>query len=90
MLMNKDSYQLWKLVVPLVLMEDNLYCIGNIVICTNFSEDCSGDIGVGEDLTCNIENTVIETTVRTATLNVTKLVTCEDENGENSPSCADL
>ena len=23
-------------------------------------------------------------------LNVTKLVTCEDENGENSPSCADL
>ena len=63
---------------------------GNIVICTNFSEDCSGDIGVGEEVTCNIENTVIETTVPRATLNVTKLVTCEDENGENSPSCTDL
>ena len=63
---------------------------GNIVICTNFSEDCSGDIGVDEELTCNIENTVIETTVPRVTLNVTKLVTCEDENGENSPSCSDL
>ena len=63
---------------------------GNIVICTNFSEDCSGNIGVDEELTCNIENTVIEIALPRATLNVTKLVTCEDENGENSPSCTDL
>jgi hypothetical protein len=31
----------------------------NIYTCTDFSEDCSGDISAGESLSCNIENTVI-------------------------------
>jgi hypothetical protein len=44
---------------------------GNIVICTNFSEDCSGNIGVGESLSCTIDNVVIDTT---ATLTVKKQV----------------
>src|SRR5215203_4397377 len=54
----------------------------DIFICTNFSEDCDGDISAGQNLSCNITNTVIDTNVppQTATLNVTKLVTCEDEN----------
>jgi hypothetical protein len=64
----------------------------NTYTCTNLSDDCSGDISIGEELTCNIENTVIDVNVppETATLNVTKLVTFDDQNGENSPSCADL
>jgi hypothetical protein len=32
----------------------------NVYTCTNFSDDCSGDIDVGEELTCNIENTITE------------------------------
>jgi len=63
---------------------------GNIYACADFSEDCSGDISAGESLGCEITNTFIDTTVERAQLNVTKLVTCEDNNGENSPSCADL
>ena len=61
-------------------------------ICTNFSEDCDGDISAGQNLLCNITNTVIDTNVtpQTATLNVTKLVTCEDENVENGVTCAQL
>ena len=27
---------------------------------TNFSDDCSGDIDIGEDLTCNIDNRVFQ------------------------------
>ncbi len=64
--------------------------INNIYACADFSDDCSGDISAGESLGCEIENTIIDTTVPIAQLNVTKLVTCEDENGENSPSCVDV
>ena len=61
---------------------------GNFYACADFSEDCSGDISAGESLSCEITNTVIEGP--TGTLHVTKLVTCADENGENSPSCEEL
>jgi hypothetical protein len=65
----------------------------SIFICTNFSEDCDGDISAGQNLSCNITNTVIDTNVtppQTATLNVTKLVTCADENLTTGVSCAQL
>jgi hypothetical protein len=32
------------------------------LICTNFSPDCSGDISAGEELSCDIANTFINTT----------------------------
>ena len=64
----------------------------DIFICTNFSEDHDGDISAGQNLLCNITNTVIDTNVtpQPATLNVTKLVTCEDENVENGVTCVQL
>ncbi len=44
---------------------------GNIVISTNFSEDCSGNIGVGESLSCTIDNVVIDPSPATLTVNKT-------------------
>jgi len=66
--------------------------IGNIYACADFSEDCSGDISAGENLGCEIENTIIDTTVPISLLNVTKLVTCEQENPNPliGPTCTDL
>ena len=75
---------------------------GNIYACVDFSEDCSGDISAGEILSCEIENTIIDTTVPIAQLNVTKLVTCEEigetnsllsvqqETNGNNPTCTDF
>ena len=48
--------------------------IGNIYACADFSEDCSGDISAGESLSCEIDNTVIDTSPTTATLTVKKQV----------------
>jgi hypothetical protein len=45
--------------------------IGNIYVCADFSEDCSGDISAGESLSCTIDNVLIDTT---ATLTVKKQV----------------
>ena len=66
--------------------------IGNIYACADFSEDCSGDISAGESLGCEIENTIIDTTLPISLLNVTKLVTCEQENPNPliGPTCTDL
>jgi hypothetical protein len=61
---------------------------GNIVICTNFSEDCSGNIGVGESLSCTIDNVVIDTTTppTSATLTVNKTTSCDEEEfGDAGP-----
>ena len=33
---------------------------GNLFICTNFSEECEGDITIGNPQTCTIENVLIE------------------------------
>ena len=33
---------------------------GNLFICTNFSEECEGDITIGNPQTCNIENALVE------------------------------
>ena len=33
---------------------------GPFVVCTTFSDDCSGDISTGESLSCNINNVVID------------------------------
>ena len=53
--------------------------IGNIYACADFSEDCSGDISAGESLSCEIENTVIDTSPATASLTVNKeIYGCED------------
>ena len=46
--------------------------IGNIYACADFSEDCSGDISAGESLSCEIDNTVIDTSPATASLTVNK------------------
>ena len=43
--------------------------IGNIYACADFSEDCSGDISAGESLSCEIDNTVIDTSPATLTVN---------------------
>jgi hypothetical protein len=39
-----------------------------VIICTDFSEDCSGDISAGESLSCNINNVVINTAPATLTV----------------------
>ena len=58
----------------------------NVFICTNFTEDCSGDISAGESLACEIENTFLDFTVppTTETLTVIKNVDCQ----ANSTICA--
>ena len=33
---------------------------GNLFICTNFSEECEGDITIGNPQTCTIENVLVE------------------------------
>jgi hypothetical protein len=33
---------------------------GNLFICTNFSEECEGDITIGDPQTCTIENVLVE------------------------------
>ena len=33
---------------------------GNLFICTNFSDECEGDITIGNPQTCTIENALIE------------------------------
>ena len=43
----------------------------NLFICTNFSEDCSGDISAGESLSCNINNVLIDTSPASLTVNKT-------------------
>ena len=43
--------------------------IGNIYAFADFSEDCSGDISAGESLSCEIDNTVIDTSPATLTVN---------------------
>ena len=53
--------------------------IGNIYACADFSEDCSGDISAGESLSCEIDNTVIDTSPATASLTVNKeIYGCKD------------
>ena len=43
----------------------------NLFICTNFSEECSGDISAGESLSCNINNVLIDTSPASLTVNKT-------------------
>jgi hypothetical protein len=62
----------------------------NQVICTNFSEDCSGDISAGESLSCTIDNVVIDTT---ATLTVKKQIFgCDNIGGprNNTMNCSEF
>jgi hypothetical protein len=59
----------------------------NLVICTNFSQDCSGDISAGENLSCTIDNVVIDTT---ATLTVNKEVFGCSIFSDLSMNCRDL
>jgi hypothetical protein len=59
----------------------------NLVICTNFSEACSGVISAGESLSCTIENVVIDTT---ATLTVNKEVFGCTIFSDLSMNCRDL
>ena len=51
----------------------------NLFICTNFSEECSGDISAGESLSCNINNVLIDTSPASLTVNKT-IFGCETTN----------
>jgi hypothetical protein len=62
--------------------------LDNIVICTNFSEDCSGDISAGESLSCTIDNVVIDTSP--ATLTVNKTIFGSDTTNSLSMNCRSL
>ena len=55
--------------------------LANVFICTDFSADCEGDISIGQDLFCDINNTVIDTTTppTLATLTVNKTTSCDEE-----------
>ena len=65
--------------------------IDNIYACADFSEDCSGDISAGESLSCEIDNTVIDTSPTTATLTVNKeIYGCATPVGSERMDCGDF
>jgi hypothetical protein len=49
----------------------------NLFICTNFSEECEGNITIGTPQTCTIQNVLVQTPVNTETLTVVKNTSCQ-------------
>ena len=61
----------------------------NLFICTNFSEECSGDISAGESLSCNINNVLIDTSPASLTVNKT-IFGCDIFPNSYSMNCRSL
>jgi hypothetical protein len=55
----------------------------SVFICTDFTPDCEGEISLGQELSCNINNVVIDTTTPPCGFDFVVSMFNSDVNGEN-------